>query len=65
MGSALTSVVWVHSGWTGVCVLGAAFSSGTVAIWVVERVTANRSAGKPPKTSVHQGHDPTPAASTN
>ncbi|MFG1807553.1 MFS transporter [Streptomyces sp. NPDC049040] len=65
VGSALTSVVWVHSGWTGVCVLGAIFSFGTVAIWVVERVTVDRAAGKPPKTSAHQGHDPKPAASAN
>src|SRR3954468_5014763 len=28
-GSALTSVVWVHGGWTGVCVLGAVFAAGT------------------------------------
>lgn len=65
IGSALTSVVLVHGGWTGVCALGAIFSAGTVALWVLERITINRAAGKPPKTSVHQGHDPTPAASTN
>ncbi|MFI0454570.1 MFS transporter [Actinomadura sp. 6N118] len=42
VGSSLTSVVWVHSGWTGVCVLGAGFSTGTVALWVLERVSVNR-----------------------
>ena len=45
VGSALTSVVRVHSGWTGVCVLGAVFSSGTVVVWVVERITINRATG--------------------
>lgn len=65
VGSALTSVVWVNGGWIGVCVLGATLSAGTVALWVLERITINRAAGKPPKTSVHQGHDLAPAASTN
>ncbi|MEU7895239.1 MFS transporter [Nonomuraea sp. NPDC049152] len=65
VGSALTSVIWVNGGWTGVCVLGATLSAGTVALWLLERMTIDRAAGKPPKTSVHQGHDPTPAASTN
>ncbi|WP_431896418.1 MFS transporter [Nonomuraea sp. bgisy101] len=54
VGSALTSAVWVHGGWTGVCLLGAALSAGTVALWVLERVTAGRAAGKPPQTSVDQ-----------
>ncbi|MFF5206548.1 MFS transporter [Streptosporangium sp. NPDC000396] len=65
VGSALTSVVWVHGGWTGVCVLGATLSAGTLALWVLERITVNRAAGKPSKTSARQGHDPAPAASTN
>ncbi|WP_433244095.1 MFS transporter [Streptosporangium sp. CA-135522] len=65
VGSALASVVWVHGGWTGVCVLGATLSAGTVALWVLERITVDRAAGKPPKASVHQGDDLTPAASTN
>lgn len=65
VGSALTSVVWVHGGWTGVCVLGATLSAGTVVLWVLERITINRAAGKSAATSVHQGHDPAPAASTN
>ncbi len=30
VGSALTSVVWAHAGWSGVCVLGAGFSAVTV-----------------------------------
>lgn len=41
-GSALTSVVWLHGGWSGVCVLGATLSAGTAALWGVERVTAGR-----------------------
>ncbi|MEV4249707.1 MFS transporter [Streptosporangium canum] len=65
VGSALAAVVWAHGGWTGVCVLGAAFSAGTVVLWVLERITVGRMAGKPAKTSVHQGHDTTPAASAN
>ncbi|MEU9303456.1 MFS transporter [Streptomyces sp. NPDC048269] len=36
-GSALTSVLWVNGGWTGVCVLGAALSAGTVVLRVLER----------------------------
>ena len=65
VGSAVTSVVWVHGGWTGVCALGAIFSAGTVALWILERITIGRATGNPPKTSVQQGHDPAPAASTN
>jgi predicted MFS family arabinose efflux permease len=48
VGSALASVVWVHGGWTGVCVLGAILSAGTVALWVLERGTVNRAAAKIP-----------------
>ncbi|MET7460775.1 MFS transporter [Nonomuraea sp. NPDC005501] len=51
-GSALASVVWLTGGWTGVCVLGALLSAGTVVLWCLERVTADRAAGKPSKTSV-------------
>ncbi|MEU4231630.1 MFS transporter [Nonomuraea sp. NPDC026600] len=47
VGSALTSVVWVNGGWSGVCVLGAILSAGTVVLWVLERVTVNRAARKP------------------
>ncbi|MET7331600.1 MFS transporter [Nonomuraea sp. NPDC005650] len=50
VGSALASVVWVHGGWTGVFVLGAALSAGTVVLWVLERVTAGRAAGEPAET---------------
>ncbi|MFF4622952.1 MFS transporter [Nonomuraea jabiensis] len=50
VGSALASVVWVHGGWTGVFVLGAALSAGTVVLWVLERITVKRPAGGPPKT---------------
>lgn len=42
VGSALTSVVWVYSGWAGVCLLGAILSAGTVALWAGERFTVNR-----------------------
>ncbi len=59
-GSALTSVVWVRGGWTGVCVLGAVLAAGTVALWVLERLTTGRA-----KTSVHPGRDASPATSTN
>ncbi|MEU6720516.1 MFS transporter [Nonomuraea sp. NPDC046802] len=52
VGSALASVVWVHAGWTGVCALGGALSAGTVVLWVLERITVNRAAGKP--APVHQ-----------
>ena len=48
VGSALASVVWVYGGWTGVCVLGAILSAGTVALWVLERATADRAAAKIP-----------------
>jgi predicted MFS family arabinose efflux permease len=48
VGSALASVVWVHGGWTGVCVLGAILSAGTVALWVLERATVDRAAAKIP-----------------
>jgi len=61
VGSALTAVAWVRSGWTGVCVLGAAFSAGTLGLWVLERITINRAAGKASRTST--GHVPTPVAS--
>lgn len=47
VGSALTSVVWVNGGWTGVCVLGATLSAGTVVLWVLERITTNRAARQP------------------
>lgn len=63
VGSALTSVAWANGGWTGVCVLGAALSAGTLVLWALERVTAGRAAGTPSKTSAHPGDDPAPAAS--
>jgi predicted MFS family arabinose efflux permease len=63
MGSALTSVVWLYGGWTGVCVLGATLSAGTVALWVLERISVNRPEGPRAKTSVHRGEDPAPATS--
>ncbi|MEU7855922.1 MFS transporter [Nonomuraea sp. NPDC049141] len=47
VGSALTSVVWVSGGWTGVCVLGATLSAGTVVLWLLERFTINRAARQP------------------
>jgi predicted MFS family arabinose efflux permease len=61
-GSALTSVIWVHGGWTAVCALGAVFSAGTVVLWSLERITVGRAAGKLPKTVSHQCPDPAPAA---
>ncbi|MEU6780196.1 MFS transporter [Nonomuraea angiospora] len=50
VGSALASMVWVYGGWTGVFVLGAALSAGTVVLWALERITVRRSAGEPAKT---------------
>ncbi|MBG0829757.1 MFS transporter [Planomonospora sp. ID67723] len=51
VGSALASVVWVHGGWTGVCALGATFSAGAVALWVLERLTAGRNLVRVPATT--------------
>ncbi|WP_199747605.1 MFS transporter [Actinomadura sp. WAC 06369] len=49
-GSALTSAVWVHGGWTGVCALGTALSAGTVVLWVLERLTVRRAAAAKPES---------------
>ncbi|MEU7745869.1 MFS transporter [Nonomuraea sp. NPDC049158] len=49
MGSALASAVWAYSGWTGVCVLGATLSAGTVVLWGLERISTARATGEPPK----------------
>ncbi|MEV1243206.1 MFS transporter [Nonomuraea sp. NPDC050022] len=49
VGSALASAVWANSGWTGVCVLGATLSAGTLVLWILERVIVDRATGKPPK----------------
>ncbi|MEO3787429.1 MFS transporter [Actinocorallia sp. B10E7] len=64
VGSALTSVVWAHGGWTGVCVLGAVFAAGTAMLWALERVTAGRTTVKPPAAPI-QSHDAEPAISAN
>lgn len=61
-GSALTSVAWAHGGWSGVCWLGAALSSGTVVLWILERLTTGRTAGRTPPRSAHV---PAPVATTN
>jgi predicted MFS family arabinose efflux permease len=37
-GSALTSIVWVSAGWTGVSVLGGSLAAGTFVLWALERV---------------------------
>jgi predicted MFS family arabinose efflux permease len=34
VGSALASVIYASDGWTGVCVLGAAFGACTVLVWI-------------------------------
>ncbi|MEO3792431.1 MFS transporter [Nonomuraea sp. B10E15] len=60
MGSALTSVAWVHGGWTGVCVLGAALSTGTLVLWALEGITTSRAAGRALRPAAH----PAPAGST-
>ncbi len=52
VGSALASLVWVRDGWTGVCVLGATFASGSAALWVLERLTIDRAASKSPQTAL-------------
>jgi len=44
VGSALTSVIWVHGGWTAVSVLGAALAAGTVVLFALERLTSARAA---------------------
>jgi predicted MFS family arabinose efflux permease len=51
VGSALASALWAYGGWTGVCVLGATLSAGTVVLWALERVTAGRAARNPANTS--------------
>nr|WP_285629636.1 MFS transporter [Actinoallomurus iriomotensis] len=61
-GSALTSVVWTHGGWTSVCVLGAACSAGTIALWTLERIIVARAAGRPPRLTAHQREEPARAA---
>ncbi|MFC4907431.1 MFS transporter [Actinomadura gamaensis] len=53
VGSALTSAVWAHGGWNAVCVLGAAFSAGTVVLWLLERLTTARAANVTPAPSTH------------
>ncbi|GAA1617375.1 MFS transporter [Nonomuraea maheshkhaliensis] len=60
IGSALTSLVWVHAGWSGVCVLGGALSAGTAVLWILERLTTGRPAGTPSRPVAH----PVPAGST-
>ena len=45
-GSALTSVVWSHAGWHGVCALGAAFAAVTLLSSLAEHLTH-----RPPPTS--------------
>ncbi|MFI6513246.1 MFS transporter [Streptosporangium sp. NPDC050855] len=57
-GSALTSLAWVSGGWTGVCVLGAVLSAGTVVLWVLERVTGRRCSSRSP-------HSPDSSASSD
>jgi predicted MFS family arabinose efflux permease len=57
-GSALTSVVWTHGGWASVCVLGAACSAGTIALWTLERITVARAANRPPRPAAHQRAEP-------
>ena len=40
IGSALSAVLYASSGWSGVCVAGAAFPALGVAVWIVEIVIA-------------------------
>ena len=42
IGSALASVIYAADGWTGVCVLGAAFGACTVLLWLWQTMRARR-----------------------
>ncbi|WP_327173456.1 MFS transporter [Streptomyces sp. NBC_01336] len=64
-GSALTAVVWAAGGWSGVCVLGAAFSAGTVVLWVLERLTVGRAARKSIPAPGPRGRDEQSATAAN
>ncbi|MEV7908291.1 MFS transporter, partial [Streptomyces anulatus] len=64
-GSALASAAWVRGGWSGVCVVGATLSAGTVVLWLLERATVGQAAGRAQKTLAHQSHDTTPAVSAD
>ncbi|MBW5254813.1 MFS transporter [Streptomyces sp. P01-B04] len=64
-GSALTAVVWAAGGWSGVCVLGATFSAGTVVLWVLERLTVGRAARKSIPTPGPRGRDEQSATAAN
>lgn len=44
VGSALTSVIWVHGGWTAVSILGATLAAGTVVLFGLERLATARAA---------------------
>jgi predicted MFS family arabinose efflux permease len=50
-GSALTSVVWTHFGWTGVSVLGATLSAATAVLWILERLSQRRTISPNPARS--------------
>lgn len=39
LGSALTALVWAHTGWSGVCMLGALLATGALTTWTLERLT--------------------------
>ncbi|MYW00022.1 MFS transporter [Streptomyces sp. SID3343] len=45
VGSALTSVVWTHTGWSGVCALGAGFGLLTVLSCLGEHIGRRRASG--------------------
>lgn len=46
LGSALSAVVYARAGWTGVCLLGAAFPLVGLLLWVGERIRNRRDAGR-------------------
>lgn len=47
VGSALASVIFETNGWTGDCVLGAAFGACTVLLWGVQKLRRRRTVGAP------------------
>jgi predicted MFS family arabinose efflux permease len=42
-GSALSTAAYVHSGWTAVCVVGAAFGALAIVLWAATLLFARRS----------------------
>jgi predicted MFS family arabinose efflux permease len=47
VGSALSAAVYSIDGWTGVCIVGAAFPTLAALVWVVETLTKSRHTARP------------------